>query len=123
MNEINKTVGTEIDDAVRLMEERYPEMTSEFKKITQEQYILFCQKQMLYGPTNISQGTDLSREEDKDFSLKGLYFRVNDKIQRIKTMLFFNVKDTVGEDLEETCGDMSNYGIIARIILRNKWGK
>lgn len=78
---------------------------------------------MLYGPTNISQGTDLTKPKDVDFSLKGLFFRVNDKIQRIKQMLFYNVKDSVGEDLEETFGDMSNYGVIGRIILRNKWGK
>lgn len=110
-------------EIVTQMQKEYPEMTAEFQIIMMEQYVLFCKKQMLYGPTNISQGTDLSKQNDIDFSLKGLFFRVNDKIQRIKQMLFYNVKDSVGEDLEETFGDMSNYGVIGRIILRNKWGK
>ena len=50
--------------AVKECEERYPETTSEFKKILKEQYELFCKKQLNYGPDNISVGTRLETEEE-----------------------------------------------------------
>ena len=34
---------------VKEMEEKYPEMTKEFKKILNEEYELFCKKQKNYG--------------------------------------------------------------------------
>jgi hypothetical protein len=33
---------------IKQCEEKYPEMTSEFKKILKEQYELFCKKQLNY---------------------------------------------------------------------------
>lgn len=122
MLDISKCTG-EDKEIVEYMEKQFPEMTNEFKNVVLEQYVLFCKKQHLYGSDNISQGTNLQTQKNVDFSLMGIFFRVNDKIQRIKQMIFYNVKDTVGEDLEETFGDMSNYGIISRIILRGKWAK
>ena len=52
------------NDVVDYMEETYPEMTSEFKKIQREQYELFCRKQYDYGPQNIAVGTILKTPED-----------------------------------------------------------
>ena len=40
-------------DVVSYMEDKYPEMTSEFQKIQREQYELFLHKQHDYGPQNI----------------------------------------------------------------------
>ena len=37
--------------------------------------------------SNISVGTQLQTEEEIQLSLTGLWFRMNDKIQRLKTML------------------------------------
>ena len=47
---------------------------------------------MDYGPSNISVGTNLDTEADVKLSLTGLWFRMNDKIQRIKNLLMNNQK-------------------------------
>ena len=98
-------------------------MTSEFKKIMEEQYKLFCKKQMNYGPSNISGGTSLRTEEDVKFSLMGLFFRMNDKVQRLKQLVVLGNDDTVGESIDDTYQDLSVYGIIAQIVKRQKWGQ
>lgn len=114
-----------IQDAIIIkeMEEKYPQMTSEFKKITEEMYLVFCKKQKNYGPHNISLGTDLKSSEDRKLSLTGLFFRMNDKIQRIKQLIVLNQEDVVGEPVSDTFQDLSVYGIISQIIFRGKWGK
>jgi hypothetical protein len=110
-------------DAVKYCEENYPETTSEFKKILKEQYTLFCKKQMNYGPDNISVGTRLSTPEEVKLSQTGLWFRMNDKIQRLKQLVLLGKEDTVGESVMDTYSDLSVYGIIAQIVVKGKWGK
>ena len=46
-------------------------------------YETFCKKQRNYGPGNISVGSTLETTEDKNVALTGLWFRKNDKIQRL----------------------------------------
>ena len=118
----NKDIYGTDNTAVQLMEQQYPETTNEFKKLQKEQYELFCEKQMDYGPSNISVGTDLSREEDVKLSLTGLWFRMNDKIQRIKNLLMSG-REINNEPLEDSYLDVSNYGIMATIVKKGKWGK
>jgi hypothetical protein len=108
---------------VKEMEEKFPVMTAEFKRIQQAQYELFCAKQSNYGPDNISMGSSLEREEDRKLSLQGLFFRLNDKINRYKQMIMFGSKDAVGESLDDTFKDISVYGIIAQLVQSGKWGK
>ena len=109
---------------VEQMELEWPLMTQEFKKIQQEQYELFLLKQHDYGPGNISVGTQLQTEEEVRLSLMGLFFRMNDKIQRVKTLLMNNRESAVkDEPLEDAFLDVSNYGIMATIVSRGKWGK
>ena len=109
---------------VEQMELEWPEMTKEFKKIQKEQYELFLHKQHDYGPGNISVGSTLETEEDVKLSLTGLWFRMNDKIQRLKTLLMGERTAAVeGEPLEDAYLDVSNYGIMATIVSRGKWGK
>ena len=109
---------------VEQMEEEWPEMTNEFKKIQREQYQLFLFKQHDYGPGNISVGTQLVTKEEVHLSLTGLWFRMNDKIQRLKTLLMGGRKNAVeGEPMEDAYLDVSNYGIMATIVSRGKWGK
>jgi hypothetical protein len=67
-----------VSSATKECEEKYPEMTKEFKKIMREQYDLFCKKQLNYGPNNISVGTRLETDEEVKLSLTGLWFRMND---------------------------------------------
>jgi len=108
---------------IKRCEEMYPQMTGEFKKILNEQYEIFCKKQLNYGPSNISGGTLLQTKDEIRFSLMGLFFRLNDKIQRIKQLVVLNEKDEVGESVDDTFQDLSIYGIIAQIVKRQKWGK
>jgi len=108
---------------VEQMEKEWPEMTGEFKRLQSEQYELFCRKQHDYGPSNISVGTQLITEDEIKLSLTGLWFRVNDKVQRIKNLLMGNRESAVDEPLEDAFLDMSNYGIMATIVKNRKWGK
>ena len=109
---------------VQQMEQEWPEMTQEFKKIQREQYELFLHKQHDYGPGNISVGSQLQTPEEVKLSLTGLWFRMNDKIQRLKTLLMGDKEAAVnGEPMEDAYLDVSNYGIMAIIVSRGKWGK
>ena len=111
-------------DTITQMEKEWPEMTEEFKKLQREQYELFCHKQHDYGPGNISVGSPLLTEEDIKLSLTGLWFRMNDKIQRLKTLLMSNrVNAVADEPMEDAFLDVSNYGIMATIVKNGKWGK
>ena len=111
------------NEAVDYCETNYPETCKEFKKILNEQYVLFCKKQKNYGPSNISVGTDLRTNDDVKLSLTGLWFRLNDKVQRLKQLVVLGHKDEVGEALEDTFQDLSVYGIIAQLVSKKVWGK
>jgi hypothetical protein len=109
---------------VKQMEKEWPVMTEEFKRLQQEQYELFLHKQHDYGPGNISVGTQLGTPEEIKLSLTGLWFRMNDKIQRLKTLLMSGRENAVeGEPMEDAFLDVSNYGIMATIVKNGKWGK
>lgn len=118
-----KESGEVITDAESVLENAYPKMIAEFKKIQKEQFDLFCKKQHDYGPGNISVGTQLQTDDEIKLSLTGLWFRMNDKIQRLKTMLMSGRKAAVEESMEDAYLDVSNYGIMAAIVARGKWGK
>jgi hypothetical protein len=116
--------GTPKEDVVSFMEDKYPEMTSEFKKIQQEQYELFLHKQHDYGPQNIAVGQMLVNEEEKRLSLMGIWFRINDKVERIKTILMRGDNGSLeGEGLVDSYSDISNYGVMAQVVARGKWAK
>ena len=113
-----------VESVIEQMEREWPEMTKEFKKIQREQYELFLHKQHDYGPGNISVGTQLQTDEEIHLSLTGLWFRMNDKIQRLKTLLMSGRGNAVeGEPMEDAYLDVSNYGIMATIVKNGKWGK
>jgi hypothetical protein len=114
---------TQQNSVIKEIEEQYPEMTKEFKRIMREQYETFCRKQSNYGPDNISLGKDLSTETDKKLSQMGLFFRMNDKIQRIKQLVVLGSKDNVNESITDTYQDLSVYSIIAQLVKNEKWGK
>ena len=109
---------------VQQMEEEWPQLTAEFRRLQREQYELFLHKQHDYGPGNISVGSQLQTPEEVKLSLTGLWFRMNDKIQRLKTLLMGGKKAAVnGEPMEDAFLDVSNYGIMATIVKNGKWGK
>ncbi len=111
------------ESSIAYCEKNFPATCTEFKRIQSEQYQLFCAKQRNYGPSNISVGTALETVDDVKLSLTGLWFRLNDKIQRLKQLVILNQPDEVNEPIEDTYSDLSIYGIIALIVSRKKWGK
>ena len=116
--------NTERLTIIEQMEKDWPKMTQEFKKIQREQYELFLHKQHDYGPGNISVGSQLQTPEEVKLSLTGLWFRMNDKIQRLKTLLMGDKEAAVDDEpMEDAYLDVSNYGIMAVIVSRGKWGK
>ena len=123
-NETHNNIGDDMDkvDPVKYIEKEYPQTAKSFKAIQKEQYELFCKKQMDYGPKNISVGTDLRTDEDVKLSLTGLWFRINDKIERLKQLVVFD-KAAQNEPMIDAFSDLSVYGIIAQIVHRKKWGK
>ena len=54
-----------IQTPVGYIEQHYPQTAKEFKRLQDEQYKLFCKKQMDYGPSNIAMGTSLDTDEEK----------------------------------------------------------
>jgi hypothetical protein len=119
----NVTYVDDVHPVVEQMEKEWPEMTKEFKRLQREQYELFLRKQHDYGPGNISVGTMLQTQDEIHLSLTGLWFRMNDKIQRLKTMLMTKRESAVDEPMEDAYLDVSNYGIMATIVKNGKWGK
>ena len=114
----NEIIGSTVGD----FEKTYPELSKEFQSIQQEQYELFAGKMMDYGLSNISLGSDLSTKEDKTLSLTGIWLRCNDKINRLKNLMKRDGKNYVGgEAMIDSFVDISNYGIIAQLVFRDKW--
>ena len=119
MSEFN--FSKEDNESVEWCEKNYPELTTEYKKIMMEQYILFCKKHLNYGTGNVNVGTNLETDSDVKLALTGLWFRLNDKIQRLKQLVVTGEPDTVGESLTDTFQDLSVYGIIAQIVKQKKF--
>ena len=111
----------EDNNAVVWCEDNHPELTAEYKKIMMSQYITFCKKHRNYGTGNINVGTNLESDNDVKLALTGLWFRMNDKIQRLKQLVIMGEPDVVGEALEDTFQDLSVYGIIAQIVQVKKF--
>ena len=111
----------EDNESVEWCEKTYPKLTAEYKKIMMEQYVLFCKKHRNYGTGNINVGTNLDTDSDVKLALTGLWFRLNDKIQRLKQLVINGEPNTVGETSEDTFQDLSIYGIIAQIVSKKKF--
>ena len=110
-------------EIVERMQKEYPEMSGEYLRIMFTQYEIFCKKNLDYGPSNIALGTSLSTDEEKKISLSGVWFRMMDKISRLKQLVVLGKSNNVGEATEDTYQDLANYSIISQIIQSGKWGK
>ena len=106
-----------------IFEAEYPELAKEFLNIQNEMYTTFARKHMDYGLQNISLGGDLTKENDKKFSLTGLAIRLTDKVSRLRNLLVNGKNFVKGEGMEDTFLDVANYGIIGLLVGRDKWKK
>ena len=112
----------QLDNAISFIEEKYPETTKMFQDIQFNQWELFCKKQKDYGPKNISVGTNLETEEEVKLALTGLWFRMNDKMQRFQQIVINN-QEPENESLMDTFMDLANYALIAQLVKEKAWGK
>ena len=113
-----------LSSAIADFENTYPTLAKEFKQIQNEQYELFAKKMLDYGLHNISLGSSLEDPEDTKLSLTGIWLRCSDKINRLKNLLKRDGKNYVeGEGMIDSFVDIANYGIIAMLVMRNKWKK
>ena len=110
--------------SIQLFEETYPTIASSYKKIMKEQYELMSNKMLDYGLDNISMGTKLETEDEKKFSLTSIFIRCHDKMSRLKNLVVFNKQAAVKtESVRDTYQDLSNYNILAQIVLDGNWKK
>ena len=93
-----------------------------FQDFQYSQWELFCKKQKDYGPKNISVGTNLETPEEVKLALTGLWFRMNDKMQRFQQIVMNN-QEPENESLMDTFTDLANYAIIAQLVQEQVWGK
>ena len=110
-------------NAIKYIEEHYPETAKEFQILQFEQWELFCKKQMDYGPSNISMGTQLVTDGEKRLSLTALIVRINDKVQRLLNLIVKNNREAQNEPATDAFKDLACYGVIAQIVENGKWGK
>ena len=129
LTQVNRHINERIQDAQNtvqpapsLCEERYPTIHKAFIECQQAQLELFENKMIDYGTGNIALGATLDNPDDIQFALTGLYFRINDKINRLKQLVAkkqqAQVKD---ESVRDTFQDLANYGTIAQIVLDGQW--
>ena len=109
------------NDVDELMD-RYPDIHKAYEQISKEQFHLFARKMLDYGKGNISVGSNLDTPEEEKVALTGLWFRMNDKIRRLKQLVLLNKDPKVkAESVKDTFQDLSIYGIIAQIVKNKQW--
>ena len=110
------------DNPISFIMEKYPETAKMFQDMQFSQWELFCKKQKDYGPKNISVGSNLETEEEVKLALTGLWFRMNDKMERFKQIVINN-QEPNNESLMDTFMDLANYALIPQLVKEKVWGK
>jgi len=110
------------NSVIAQLEAEYPVIAQGYKQIIREQYELFAKKHLDYGMANIAAGTQLANDEEKDFALTGLWYRLSDKVNRWKNLIITR-QQAKNESLVDTYQDITNYGIIAQLVERGLWKK
>ena len=78
-----------------------------------EVFETFKMKQASYGPHNIGK-----------FGERGVFIRCNDKIERLKRMVWDDLDDTIpDESIEDTWMDLADYALIALLVRSGAWAK
>ena len=106
--------------AKEILKKEYPTIYNAYKEIADEQFELFAKKHLDYGMGNVSAGTQLVNEEEKEFAMTGLWYSISEKINRWKNMILTGRK-AQNETLIDTFQDITNYGIICQIVFKDEW--
>ena len=120
INVMNDKKNTAQLSAVEILKEEYPTIYQGYNQIMNEQFELFAKKHLDYGMSNISAGTQLQNQDEVDFALTGLWYRVSDKVNRWKNLIITQ-RASQNEPLSDTYKDLANYGIIAQLVERGLW--
>ena len=67
--------------ATEIVKKEYPHIYAGYMAIMEEQLELFSRKHLDYGMHNITAGTSLATEDEREFALTGLWYRISDKIK------------------------------------------
>ena len=118
----DKTINLGKKKASEILKEEYPTIYNGYMDIMEQQLELFSKKHLDYGMGNIAAGTQLSSQEETEFAMTGLWYRISDKINRWKNMIISD-RDAQNETLTDTFQDLVNYGIIAQLVSSGKWKK
>ncbi len=86
------------NNSIQELEKQYPEIAQEYKRISAEQYNIFASKMLDYGKGNISVGTNLETAEEVKLSLTGIWFRLSDKMNRLKNLVLLNKQPNVANE-------------------------
>jgi len=108
--------------ATEILKEEYPTIYDGYMDVMEEQLELFSKKHLDYGMHNITAGTSLNTEDEREFALAGLWYRMSDKINRWKNLIIKN-RDPQNETIIDTFQDICNYAIIAQLVERKLWRK
>ena len=106
--------------AIDILKKEYPTIYNSYQEIVDEQFELVAKKHLDYGMGNVSAGTQLVNEDEKEFAMTGLWYRLSDKINRWKNMILTGRK-AQNETLIDTFQDITNYGIISQIVFKDQW--
>lgn len=111
--------------AILKLKQTYPHVALAFEDIVNEQYELFAKKMLDYGLNNIAVNTNLSNKEEVTLALTGIWFRMNDKMSRLKNLALLKSTDVsyVDESLTDTLQDLSIYAVIAQLVQNGDWKK
>lgn len=115
-----KRGGIKLRKATDILKEEYPVIYQGYAEIVEEQFELFAKKHLDYGMHNVSAGTNLETDQEKEFAMTGLWYRLSDKINRWKNMIISGRK-AENETLIDTFQDITNYGIISQLVSRGMW--
>lgn len=99
----------EITDVMSSLKPNHADIVVDFLSVQLEALKLFIAKQYDYGPENISNFGDI-----------GVLVRLNDKIERLKNLMF-NGNTAVNESIEDTWIDIGNYGLIGLMCKQDLW--
>ena len=108
--------------ATEIVKKEYPHIYAGYMDIVEEQLELFSRKHLDYGMHNITAGTSLATEDEREFALTGLWYRISDKINRWKNLIISS-RVPNNETIVDTFQDICNYAIIAQLVQQDKWKK
>lgn len=113
------------EDQVKKFEIEYPELALKFKELQKEQYGIFAKKMLSYGLSNIGVGIEnVQTDEQKYLSLSGCWYRMNDKIQRLKQLVLLKKDNPLDDEpVEDAYQDLAIYSLICLVVKSGYWKK